>query len=410
MEDPKAMDEYLKSISDVSSAELIESEKQQQKEYKYKMLIMGIKKDLLSGKNTEAKEKAIHAYKLMPDNTNAQYYYGLTHIPEVSIRTASSLISLVQEKNVTIHTEYVKGKSHDTWVENWELHVYDQNEQEIKTIHGIGNIPEDISIQKSVFSHRGVSSIYYFKLTANSDWKLKAETETVKVTVLTKNPSAVISLDTQDFIPGKKNVSILILSNNITAVNWELTIADSAGNIIRTISGEGNLPHKIDWDTKNNDNELVGSGNLFSITITGKDKNNIKWESNTEKVKSKIEIVKKKQTINFNIDSITFKSGKADIEARYIPIIKMVVDILKEYPEYTVQIIGHTDDVGKEVFNKKLSLSRAQAVRKEIEKYLSLAGRITAFGKGESVPIRSNKTEKGRAKNRRVEFKLIKKK
>lgn len=70
-------------------------------------------------------------------------------------------------------------------------------------------------------------------------------------------------------------------------------------------------------------------------------------------------------------------------------------------------VIGHTDDIGKDAYNLKLSRQRAQAVAKELAQRLGLElSQVQAVGYGEKRPIATNKTDAGRQKNRRVELKL----
>jgi len=68
---------------------------------------------------------------------------------------------------------------------------------------------------------------------------------------------------------------------------------------------------------------------------------------------------------------------------------------------------GHTDGVGSDAYNKKLSLARAEAVKTYMVSQGVSADKIRVEGKGKSNPIASNDTEEGRAKNRRVEITLI---
>ena len=76
-------------------------------------------------------------------------------------------------------------------------------------------------------------------------------------------------------------------------------------------------------------------------------------------------------------------------------------------PDALILVEGHTDNIGPEEYNKKLSLARANAVAKELAKY-NYPNEIRTHGAGYSMPIASNDTKEGRAKNRRVDIVLVK--
>ncbi len=102
---------------------------------------------------------------------------------------------------------------------------------------------------------------------------------------------------------------------------------------------------------------------------------------------------------------IHFDFNKAVLKPESLPVIKEIAKYLKENPEVKLYVVGHTDNVGKFEYNMKLSLERAKAVVKElIEKHGISPDRLKAFGVGPLAPVASNKTDQGRAKNRRVEL------
>jgi outer membrane protein OmpA-like peptidoglycan-associated protein len=82
--------------------------------------------------------------------------------------------------------------------------------------------------------------------------------------------------------------------------------------------------------------------------------------------------------------------------------------ILKENPNIKVEIGGHTDSGGSEVANQKISEKRAESVKKYLMDKFNISGnRMVVKGYGSKKPIADNSTKEGRAKNRRVEFKVI---
>jgi outer membrane protein OmpA-like peptidoglycan-associated protein len=105
------------------------------------------------------------------------------------------------------------------------------------------------------------------------------------------------------------------------------------------------------------------------------------------------------------IYGINFDTGKSDIKPDSQPAIDEITKLLTNKPALKVYIVGHTDMVGDAVSNLKLSQARAQSVINElVTKHHIVASRLIAFGNGPYAPIASNKTDDGRAKNRRVEL------
>lgn len=105
------------------------------------------------------------------------------------------------------------------------------------------------------------------------------------------------------------------------------------------------------------------------------------------------------------IYSIYFDFDKADIKPESRPTLDEIAKFLKSNPKIKLYIVGHTDNVGKLEYNMDLSKRRAEAVVKElVEKYGIEKERLKAFGVGPLAPVASNRTEEGRAKNRRVEL------
>jgi OmpA-OmpF porin, OOP family len=104
---------------------------------------------------------------------------------------------------------------------------------------------------------------------------------------------------------------------------------------------------------------------------------------------------------------INFDTAKADIRPDSQPIVDQIAALLKQNPALKVSIEGHTDNTGTPAQNKTLSEQRANAVMAAIAKQGVAANRMSAVGWGQEKPVADNRTEAGRAKNRRVE--LVKK-
>lgn len=101
--------------------------------------------------------------------------------------------------------------------------------------------------------------------------------------------------------------------------------------------------------------------------------------------------------------NLEFDTNKAVIKPKYDAEIKKVADFMAKYPKSRAVIEGHTDNVGKDAANVKLSQRRAESVKAYLVKKFGIdAARIKAVGYGPSKPIADNKTKEGRQKNRRV--------
>jgi len=112
--------------------------------------------------------------------------------------------------------------------------------------------------------------------------------------------------------------------------------------------------------------------------------------------------------LNAYAKTILFNSGKATFQQQTFPVLQSIVAILKEYPSSKFSIEGHTDSDGKDAMNLKLSEDRAGAVKAYLTENGIAADRLSSVGYGETKPIDTNKTKKGKANNRRVEVKLVK--
>lgn len=113
-----------------------------------------------------------------------------------------------------------------------------------------------------------------------------------------------------------------------------------------------------------------------------------------------------KKRVDVAAKNILFVTGSAKLQSKSYKGLNDVVKIMQENPEVKLSIEGHTDNVGKDDFNQKLSDARAASVKNYITSKGIDASRITSAGYGESKPIATNNTAAGRQQNRRVEMKL----
>jgi outer membrane protein OmpA-like peptidoglycan-associated protein len=105
------------------------------------------------------------------------------------------------------------------------------------------------------------------------------------------------------------------------------------------------------------------------------------------------------------IYGIYFDTAKSELKPESNSALNEIATLLKEHPALKVFIVGHTDMVGDPAANARLSQARAQSVVTSlVAKYGVASPRLIPFGAGCFAPVATNKTEEGRAKNRRVEL------
>lgn len=101
---------------------------------------------------------------------------------------------------------------------------------------------------------------------------------------------------------------------------------------------------------------------------------------------------------------VYFATNKYNITDNSKRALDKLQDIFAEYPETNILVEGHTDDVGTEAYNMKLSKRRAEAVSKELRKEGVASSRLITKWYGETQPVVENNSDANRALNRRVEF------
>ncbi len=113
-----------------------------------------------------------------------------------------------------------------------------------------------------------------------------------------------------------------------------------------------------------------------------------------------------KKTVDYAAKNIYFITGSAKLVSKSFKGLKDVALIMKNNPQMQLDIDGHTDNVGSDDFNQKLSDNRSGSVKTYLVSQGVEEGRLHSTGHGETMPVADNKTAAGRQKNRRVEMKL----
>ncbi len=184
----------------------------------------------------------------------------------------------------------------------------------------------------------------------------------------------------------------------------ELIDTDQNRVVATSISDStGNYKIRIP-DAKQYGIEIVARGYLFYldvIDVTGK--------TYDEVIVRNFELDRVEVGAKVVLQNIYFETGKATLKPESYTTLNSVVKLMRENPTLRLEISGHTDNVGSLKLNTKLSGDRAKSVVNYLVKQGINSGRLTYIGYAYNQPIAPNTTAEGRAKNRRVEFKVLSK-
>jgi len=121
-----------------------------------------------------------------------------------------------------------------------------------------------------------------------------------------------------------------------------------------------------------------------------------------------VQVVRNGDNINLVMPgNITFRTGSADINSGFYPVLNSVAIVINRFDRTMVEISGYTDNTGPLQRNTELSLQRADSVAGYLRSQNVTAQRMRTGGYGPQYPIASNDTDSGRLANRRVEIRLV---
>jgi len=219
-------------------------------------------------------------------------------------------------------------------------------------------------------------------------------------------------------------VALLVKAGEVTPITIAMKSIPKVGNLIVNI---------VDIETKEPVAANVTIGEMapemvtgriektlgpgaYKIGIVAEDKAYLPYERTVEIVAAKtleIEAALVKKEFKIVLPEVYFEFAKSDIKPESYPVLdgaaKTIKVVFEGNPDAKIEVQGHTDSKGSDSYNLKLSNDRAGSVKQ----YLVLnhninADRLVARGYGESKPVASNDNAEGRAKNRRVEFVILK--
>jgi len=178
-----------------------------------------------------------------------------------------------------------------------------------------------------------------------------------------------------------------------------------------TASG-GCPPYTYGWDigeggssTEQNHGHLIEKEGNFTAVLTVKDsKGNVCQKNVSYEINSKFIPTPDKPIL---LHGVKFEFDKSRLTVKADSILDLVAASLEKRPDVKVEVAGHCDWIGSEAYNQGLSIRRAEAVRDYLISKGVKAENLTFIGYGETKPMADNRTDEGRALNRRVELRRI---
>ena len=222
-----------------------------------------------------------------------------------------------------------------------------------------------------------------------------------------------------EFAIGKKSAPQLMVNNPVAALQQDLQDQNAAMKASLDASMSANEAKlaevnslKAEIAKMKMDSDGDGVADIFdkcANTPAGEKVDGSGCTLPKPEVKTETKVVvteEDRRIVSDAIKNLEFDFGKATIRAKSHASLDKVAELLVQ-KNFTLKLAGHTDNVGSESANLKLSKDRAESVKAYLVSKGANPSRIEATGYGESQPIASNKTDSGRQQNRRVEFTLF---
>ena len=231
-------------------------------------------------------------------------------------------------------------------------------------------------------------------------------------------PQVALKTRPETIYPDKQQKAILEpwVSDHSGVDTWEIYINNEKGDTVTTFSGEKEPPFELEWFGRHEITDNILPDGFYYATLEAKDNYGNIAESETRTIRvmstpkikdTQIEETERGLVISFGA-KVLFDTAKYNLKPGAAKTLKEVSELLKMYPNNDIAIEGHTDSVGKVMYNQKLSENRANAVKQFLVEQGIEASRMTTVGYGKLKPVADNKTAAGREQNRRVELIILK--
>ena len=186
-------------------------------------------------------------------------------------------------------------------------------------------------------------------------------------------------------------------ANALKGIGGELLLDPAKGSLGDRLTGRVNVDGRTVWVHVTSDSGVTG-GNWSSYKLV------VLQEDAAAQVVTARKMLDELDKAGFIALYLNFDTGKWDIRPESAGVVKEITALMQQQPALKISIEGHTDNVGTPAANKTLSENRARAVMQAVVAQGIAADRLRSAGHGQERPIADNRSEDGRANNRRVEL------
>ena len=315
-------------------------------------------------------------------------------------------------------------------VNSWKLELKDENSAVIKTFTnpsgGTGQIPAYISWngknEKDVVQEGRITPALTVSYTKGDEVTASAPPVTVDIS----GPILGFRSEPEYFSPDNDGVEdelfISLSARDASPIaSWSLEIRETEGThqLFYKIEGRGSPAERIIWDGRSNKGELVQAATDYEYTYQAADTLG-NSSSISGKIATDVLVIRDGDMLRIQVPSITFRANHSDFDG--IPqeridtnarVLRRIAQILNRFRDYKITVEGHANPVlgtAAEETNElqPLSLARAKAVLDQLVGYGVGRSRLSAVGRGGTMPVTNARDQDNNWKNRRVEFLLIK--
>ncbi len=315
----------------------------------------------------------------------------------------------------TLHgeTKFFLSLSNTRGLKEWRVILTDSNGKPVKEFSGTSEVPRIITWDgKNADGKPCIDGRYYYRFYTEFESGNIPSSFDKELVIDGTPPKIKCGFSPSLFSPdgdGENDTLTLypVAGDDFGLKFWNVYIYSQAGELFKSFSGKSTPAPEIKWDGVNELNELVESAADYYIVIDAMDLAGNYAKSEKLKMPVDVLVLVTERGLKMRISNIEFAFNSAALTKKAFPVLDRVAEKLRKYSRYSVLVEGHTDDIGEEEYNLKLSEERSKSVMDYLIKSGIAKERLSFRGMGETTPFLPNTHDESRRKNRRVEFILI---